>query len=43
MRRVNSYFNGKYSWRHTVQMECDSYRQAVHEGKAELLKALVIR
>lgn len=43
MRSVNSYFNGKYSWRHTVQMECDSYRQAVHEGKAELLKALVIR
>lgn len=43
MRSVNSYFNGKYSWRHTVQMECDSYRQAVHERDAELLRPLVIR
>lgn len=43
MRSVNSYFNGKYSWRHTVQMECDSYRQAIHERDPKLLKALVIR
>ncbi len=43
MRSVNSYFNGKYSWRHTVQMECDSYRQAVHEKDASLLRPLVIR
>ena len=43
MRSVNSYFDGKYSWRHTVQMECDSYRQAVHEGDPKLVKALVIR
>ena len=43
MRSVNSYFNGKYSWRHTVQMECDSYRQAVHAKDPALLKALVIR
>ena len=43
MRSVNSYFNGKYSWRHTVQMECDSYRQALHEKDASLLRPLVIR
>ena len=43
MRSVNSYFNGKYSWRHTVQMECDSYREALHEKNASLLRPLVIR
>ncbi len=43
MRSVNSYFNGKYSWRHTVQMECDSYREALHKRDASLLRPLVIR
>lgn len=43
LRSVNSYFDGKYSWRHTIQMECDSYRQALHTKNPETLKALVIR
>lgn len=43
MRSMNSYFNGKYSWRHTVQMECDSYRQVIHEKDPMLLRAMVIR
>ena len=43
MRSMNSYFNGKYSWRHTVQMECDSYRQAIHKKDPILLRAMVIR
>ena len=43
LRSVNSYFDGKYSWRHTIQMECDTYRQALHTKNPETLKALVIR
>lgn len=43
MRTENKYFNGSYSWRHTVQMECDSYRQCIHEKDPMVLRALVIR
>ena len=43
MRTVNTYFSGKYSWRHTIQMECDSYRTALHQKDVEVLKPLVIR
>ena len=43
MKSVNTYFGGKYSWRHTIQMECDSYRAAIHEKDSEALRQLVIR
>lgn len=43
IRSVNTYFQGRYSWRHTIQMECDSYSLAVHYRDANYLKPLVIR
>ena len=43
MKSVNSYFGGQYSWRHTIQMECDSYRLAIHRKDIEALKPLVTR
>ena len=43
IRSVNTYFQGKYSWRHTIQMECDSYSLAVHQMDVEQLKPMVIR
>lgn len=43
LRTVNSYFGGKYSWRHTIRMECASYSLAVHTGNVDDLKPLVIR
>ena len=43
MRTENRYFQGTYSWRHTIQMECDSYSLAVHQRDVEKLKPMVIR
>ena len=43
MRMINTYFGGKYSWRHTIQMESDSYRIAIHQKDVNMLKTLVIR
>lgn len=43
MKTVNQYFGGQYSWRHTIQMECDTYSIAIHHRKIEDLRLLVIR
>ncbi len=43
MRSVNHYFDGGYSWRHTIEMECRSYNQALHSGNMDDLKPMVIR
>lgn len=43
MKTVNQYFGGQYSWRHTIHMECDSYRTAIHRKIADDVRLLVIR
>ena len=43
IKMVNRYFGGQYSWRHTIQMECDSYRTAIHQKDIDSLKLLVTR
>lgn len=43
MSSVNRYFQGAYSWRHTIMMQCESFCQALSEKNAECLKPLVIR
>lgn len=43
MSSVNRYFHGSYSWRHTVMMQCESFRQAMTQKDIELFKPLVIR
>lgn len=40
---VNAYFGGKYSWRHTIQMVCDSYKTVIHQKNIDALKLLEIR
>ncbi len=43
MSSVNRYFQGSYSWRHTIMMQCESFRQSMTEKNVELFKPLVIR
>ncbi len=43
MNSVNAYFGGKYSWRHTIQMECDSYGATIHQKNIDVLKPIKIR
>ena len=43
MQSVNKYFQGNYSWRHTIQMECESYSLALERGDVDLLRPMIIR
>ena len=43
MQGVNKYFKGEYSWRYSVGMECDSFRQALEHKDLSLLRPFIIR
>ena len=43
MGTVNQCFGSQYSWRHTIQMECDSYRTAIHHKNIDELRLMVTR
>ncbi len=43
MQSLNKYFDGNYSWRHTIEMECRSYSLALDRKNFELMRQLIIR